>query len=119
MLRLAGSADRLRPHIKTHKMAEIIRMQLERGIHKFKCATLAEAELLARCKARDVLLAYPLTGPGPGRLADLQKKYPETQPQKPNQGSRSRRSPSGCFHGPERRDEPNRGPAGSPGNNLV
>jgi D-serine deaminase-like pyridoxal phosphate-dependent protein len=78
MLRLAGSADRLRPHIKTHKMAEIIRMQLERGIHKFKCATLAEAELLARCKARDVLLAYPLTGPGPGRLAALQKKYPET-----------------------------------------
>lgn len=79
MVRIAGDAKRLRPHIKTHKMAEIIRMQQEAGIHKFKCATLAEAELLARCNAKDVLVAYPLTGPGPGRLAELQKNYPETR----------------------------------------
>lgn len=78
MVRIAGNPERLRPHIKTHKMAEIIRMQQKAGIQKFKCATLAEAELLARCEAADVLVAYPLIGPGPRRLARLQKKYPLT-----------------------------------------
>ena len=73
MLVIAGDPDRLRPHIKTHKMVEIIRMQQDAGIRKFKCATLAEAELLAQCKAEDVLVAYPLIGPGPARLASLQK----------------------------------------------
>ena len=79
MVRIAGDPGRLRPHVKTHKMAEIIRMQQEAGIDKFKCATLAEAELLARCKAKDVLVAYPLTGTGPGRLVNLQKNYPGTR----------------------------------------
>ena len=79
MVRIAGDPKRLRPHVKTHKMAEIIRLHQEAGIDKFKCATLAEAEVLARCKAKDVLVAYPLTGPGPGRLADLQKNYPKTR----------------------------------------
>ncbi len=79
MVQIAGGPKRLRPHVKTHKMAEIIRMQQEAGIDKFKCATLAEAELLARCKAKDVLVAYPQTGPGPGRLAALQKTYPGTR----------------------------------------
>ena len=79
MLRIAGSAKRLRPHVKTHKMAEIIALQQEVGIDKFKCATLAEAELLGRCGAEDVLVAYPQTGPGPDRLARLQKRFPETR----------------------------------------
>ena len=79
MLRIAGGPERLRPHVKTHKMAEIIRMQLEAGIGKFKCATLAEALLLARCGAGDVLVAYPLTGPGPGRLAKMQGDHPGTR----------------------------------------
>ena len=57
MLKIAGSPDRLRPHIKTHKMAEIIGLQQEVGIRKFKCATLEEAELLASCKDGDVLVA--------------------------------------------------------------
>ena len=79
MLTIAGGPDRLRPHIKTHKMAEIIKMQQEAGIEKFKCATLAEAQLLARCQARDVLVAYPLIGPGIERLVKLQKENPKTQ----------------------------------------
>jgi D-serine deaminase-like pyridoxal phosphate-dependent protein len=79
MLAIAGNPDRLRPHVKTHKMVEIIRMQQDVGIRKFKCATLAEAELLAQCAAEDVLVAYPLTGPGPARLSRLQKKYPATR----------------------------------------
>ena len=39
---VGGDADRLRPHVKTYKIAEIVKAQMTRGIHKFKCATIAE-----------------------------------------------------------------------------
>src|SRR5437763_4451418 len=55
---MAGGPSRLRPHVKTHKTREIARMELDAGISKHKCATLAEAELLAQAGAPDVLLAY-------------------------------------------------------------
>ena len=58
MLRGGGGAARLRPHIKTHKLAELVRMQIEEGISKFKCATIAEAEMAAGAGAKDVLIAY-------------------------------------------------------------
>ena len=77
MIRIAGSADRLVPHVKTHKMAEVTQMQLEAGITKFKCATIAEAEMLARTGAKWVLIAYQMVGPNIDRLLALQKKYPE------------------------------------------
>ena len=38
----AGSVQRLRPHCKTHKMAEVVRLLLEKGILKHKAATIAE-----------------------------------------------------------------------------
>jgi D-serine deaminase-like pyridoxal phosphate-dependent protein len=73
---MAGSAARLRPHAKTHKTREIVRLEQEAGITKHKCATLAEAEMIASCGAPDVLLAYNLVGPNCGRLARLLKAYP-------------------------------------------
>ncbi|MGK0494362.1 MAG: D-serine deaminase-like pyridoxal phosphate-dependent protein [Maribacter sp.] len=76
MLRMAGGPEHLRPHIKTHKNAEIIVMQLEKGITKFKCATIAEAELLADCGAPDVLLAIQPVGANQERYIQLIKKYP-------------------------------------------
>ncbi len=76
---MAGGPDRLRPHVKTHKTREIVRLQLDAGITKHKCATLAEAEMLAGCNAPDVLLAYPMVGPNCGRLARLVAKYPGTR----------------------------------------
>ena len=54
MLQIAGGAERLRPHVKTHKLAEVVRMQMAHGITKFKCATIAEAEMTAGCGAHDV-----------------------------------------------------------------
>lgn len=78
MIALAGGTERLRPHVKTHKMAQVVAMQLAAGINKFKCATIAEAEMLARAGARDVLLAYPLVGPNVGRFAKLIAALPET-----------------------------------------
>jgi len=78
MIRIAGSLDRLRPHIKTYKCREIVEMQMEAGISRFKCATLAEAYMLAVCGAPDVLLAYPLVGPNQRMFARLASQYPET-----------------------------------------
>jgi D-serine deaminase-like pyridoxal phosphate-dependent protein len=75
-LKMAGTPDRLRPHVKTHKTREIVRMELEAGIRKHKVATLAEAEMVAGCGAPDVLLAYNLVGPNCMRLARLARAYP-------------------------------------------
>jgi D-threonine aldolase len=71
VLELAGGPDRLRPHVKTHKTREIVQLELAAGITRHKCATLAEAELLAGAGAPDVLIAYPLVGPNCERLARL------------------------------------------------
>ena len=71
MINMAGGSHLLRPHIKTHKTAEIIKMQLDHGIDKFKCATIAEAELLAQCGASDILLAMQTVGVNIGRFVNL------------------------------------------------
>src|SRR5882762_9580161 len=55
---IGGNVGRLRPHIKTHKLPELIAAQMEQGITRFKCATIAEAEILGLAGATDVLLAY-------------------------------------------------------------
>lgn len=78
MIAVAGSVTRLRPHMKTHKMAEVIRMQTARGIAKFKCATIAETEMVADCGVKDVLLAYQPVGPNVGRLIKLVKEFAST-----------------------------------------
>lgn len=75
MVKMAGGTEFLRPHIKTHKMAEIVDMQMQYGIHKFKCATIAEAELLAQCGAEDILLAMQTVGANMGRFFRLMEKY--------------------------------------------
>jgi D-serine deaminase-like pyridoxal phosphate-dependent protein len=75
-LEIAGSPTRLRPHVKTHKTREIVRLELDAGITKHKCATLAEAEMLAGCGVPDVLLAYPVVGPNCGRIGRLATAYP-------------------------------------------
>jgi len=79
MINMIGDVNRLRPHIKTHKTAEGILLMMEAGIHQFKCATIAEAELLATNGVKDVLLAYQPVGPNVERLFELQKKYPTVQ----------------------------------------
>src|SRR6516162_1998057 len=68
-IRIAGAPGRLRPHAKTHKTREIVRLELAAGITKHKCATLAEAEMLAGCGVTDVFLAYNLVGPHCARMA--------------------------------------------------
>jgi len=76
---MIGDADRLRPHIKTNKSPDVAKLMLKAGITKFKCATIAEAEMLAQCNAPDVLLAYQPLGPKLDRFVSLIKKYPATK----------------------------------------
>ena len=77
-IQIAGSAERLRPHVKTNKMAEVCRLMMQSGITKFKCATIAEAEMLALAGAPDILLAYQPVGPKIDRLIKLIKSYPKS-----------------------------------------
>ena len=58
MIKIAGSVDRLWPHVKTHKIPQVVQMQVSYGIKKFKCATIAEAEMVAENGAVKILLAY-------------------------------------------------------------
>ena len=75
---MVGDVDRLRPHVKTHKMRAIVALQESLGLHKHKCATIAEAEMIAQAGGRDVLVAYPLVGPNLGRFTRLVRAYPQT-----------------------------------------
>lgn len=77
MIRIAGSPDRLFPHVKTHKMSEVIKMQIKAGITHFKCATIAEAEMLAKTNAKNILMAYQLNEPKALRFIQLIKQYPQ------------------------------------------
>ncbi len=77
MISIAGSSERLRPHVKTHKIAEIVKLQVQQGIRSFKCATLSEVEMVAGAGGLDILLAYPLLGPATGLWFDLGDRFPE------------------------------------------
>ncbi len=68
----------LRPHVKTVKCQEVIQLAMEKGIDRFKCSTIAEAELLGMAGAKDVLLCYQLSATKAKRFAALREKYPKT-----------------------------------------
>lgn len=76
MIAIAGDVERLRPHMKTHKLAPLIDAHVARGIRRFKCATIAEAEMVAGAGATDVLLAYQPVGPNIRRLVELARAFP-------------------------------------------
>lgn len=78
VIEMAGDVSLLRPHVKTNKMAEVCTLMMDAGINKFKCATIAEAEMLAMIKAPDVLIAHQPVGPKIDRLLQLIIAYPTT-----------------------------------------
>ncbi len=79
MLQMAGGPERLRPHAKTHKTREITELWLDRGVTRHKCATLAEADMLARTGAADIFIAYQMVGPNRRRLRHLLEAFPRTR----------------------------------------
>jgi D-serine deaminase-like pyridoxal phosphate-dependent protein len=79
MIAIAGSPARLRPHIKTHKLAQIVALQSAMGISKCKCATLAEAEMAAGAGATDILLALQPVGPNQERFIGIVARFPKVR----------------------------------------
>ena len=79
MIEIAGGQDKVRPHVKTHKMAEVVALQMKHGITAFKCATISEAEMVAGCGAKDIMLAYQPVGPNIERFFCLKKKFPASK----------------------------------------
>jgi D-serine deaminase-like pyridoxal phosphate-dependent protein len=79
VISMIDDVSRLRPHVKTYKNKEVTGLLLDAGISKFKCATIAEAEMLALCESPDVLLAYQPVGPKLYRFVQLILAYPKTK----------------------------------------
>lgn len=61
---MSALADRLqvklRPHVKTHKMPEVAKLQLQAGAAGITVAKLGEAEVMAEHGIRDIFMAYPM-----------------------------------------------------------
>jgi D-serine deaminase-like pyridoxal phosphate-dependent protein len=68
----------LRPHIKTHKMVAVARLQLAAGARGLTCAKLGEAEALLPSGTRRVFIAHSLTDPRQApRIAALAEQLDE------------------------------------------
>ena len=66
---------KLRPHIKTHKLPQLARRQVELGARGITCQKLGEAEVMADAGLDDILISYPLIGPSKAlRLAALARR---------------------------------------------
>ena len=62
----------LRPHVKTHKLPRMARLQLGAGARGITCQKLGEAEVMADAGFDDILITFPLIGTGKAeRLAEL------------------------------------------------
>ena len=79
MIKIAGSSERLWPHVKTYKMAKVVDLQMEAGIRRFKCATLGELALLISCGVDHILLALQPTQEKLVQFIKYQKKHPSIQ----------------------------------------
>ena len=80
VIRVCGSAERVVPHVKTHKSPEVLALQMEAGMTSYKCATLREAELLAEHGVPEIIIAYPILHPAKlKRLVNLIRLYPELE----------------------------------------
>lgn len=79
MISWTKDPSKLRPHVKTHKLAEIVRMKLAKGITKFKAATIAECEMVARTGGKDILLSMQLVGDNFRRFLGLIESFPDVK----------------------------------------
>ncbi len=56
----AKTGTNLRPHIKTHKIPELARMQVQRGAVGITVAKPGEATIMAEGGLDDIFVAYPI-----------------------------------------------------------
>jgi D-serine deaminase-like pyridoxal phosphate-dependent protein len=65
----------LRPHVKTHKVPELARLQVDAGARGITCQKLGEAEVMAEAGLDDILITFPLVGAAKvERLAALARR---------------------------------------------
>jgi D-serine deaminase-like pyridoxal phosphate-dependent protein len=76
---VGGDPNRWRPHIKTAKLAAILRRMISYGVVNFKCST--TLELLTACEAgaSDVLLAFAVMGANARRTIEISEEYPDVR----------------------------------------
>jgi D-serine deaminase-like pyridoxal phosphate-dependent protein len=74
-----GDATRWRPHIKTAKVGTVMRMMLDGGITRFKCATTLELKALLDAGAPDVLVSFPHAGANVARIRELASAHPKAR----------------------------------------
>jgi D-serine deaminase-like pyridoxal phosphate-dependent protein len=71
----AGVANR--PHIKTHKIPALARMQIKAGAQGITCQKLGEAEVMVDGGVDDIIVSYNLISAArSGRLSQLLKRFP-------------------------------------------
>ena len=76
---LGGDANRWRPHVKTAKIASVMRRFLDHGVTNFKCSTTLELLTLCEIGATDMLIAYPLAGANARRVIAIAEAFPQAQ----------------------------------------
>ena len=72
---VGGDANRLRPHVKTAKLASVMRQWAAHGVTNFKCSTSLELLTVCEAGATDALLAYPMIGAGARRVRELADQF--------------------------------------------
>ena len=79
-LRILGNdPSRWRPHLKTVKVGLVMRRIRERGIMQAKVSTTLELEEACTAGFTDVLLAYPIAGPGVTLVREIAGEFPNTR----------------------------------------
>ncbi|HLG17232.1 MAG TPA: alanine racemase [Blastocatellia bacterium] len=68
---LGGDANRWRPHVKTAKLARVMKRLVDHAVKNFKCSTTLELATVCEAGAEDVLLAYPAVGANARRVREL------------------------------------------------
>jgi D-serine deaminase-like pyridoxal phosphate-dependent protein len=77
MLRIMrGDANRWRPHVKTSKLGYVMRQMADKGVVNVKCSTTLELATACAAGARDVLVAYAMTGANARRVRELAAENP-------------------------------------------
>ena len=76
---LGGDANRWRPHVKTAKLACVMRRFVDHAVTNFKCSTTLELATACEAGAADVLVAYPLPGANARRVLEIAERFPQTQ----------------------------------------
>lgn len=76
---VGGKADRWRPHVKTAKLAYVMRRLVDRGVMNFKCSTTLELRVACESGAADVVLAYPAVGANARRVRAIADEFAQTR----------------------------------------